>query len=188
METVSPYRRTIGCVAALLVGLLLSLGCRSRPKAPALTNEPVFQSDEGFRFLVPEGWIMSARSSVPSGPLEKEEVLVQYHRVEADREAMLEVSMADLPEETDLAKYLSNPTFSRSDWKLSGSPKGTEAGGRTGTRYRFVSRGKGGELVREVTAFRHGERVYFFTVLYPPKDTSALEQANRAIHSLVWTK
>ena len=44
----------------------------------------------------------------------------------------------DLPEEMDLAKYLSNPTYSRSDWKLSGSPQGMEAGGRTGTRYRFV--------------------------------------------------
>ncbi len=188
MEMASPHRREIWCVATLLVGLLLSLGCRARPKAPALTDEPVFQSDEGFRFLVPEGWIMSARSRVPSGPVEKEAVLVQYHRREADREAMLEVSMMDLPEETNLAKYLSNPTYSRSDWKLSGSPQGTEAGRRTGTRYRFVSHGKGGELVREVTAFRQDQRVYFFTVLYPPKDTSAAEQANRAIHSLVWSK
>ena len=48
----------------MLAAVLLA-GCQPKPKAPALLDEPVFQSDEGFRFLVPEGWIMAARGNVP---------------------------------------------------------------------------------------------------------------------------
>jgi hypothetical protein len=174
--------------AALLVAMLFIAGCRAKPKAPALLDEPVYQSKEGFRFLVPEGWIMAARANVPPGPVEKERLLVQYRRANSDTQATLEVSLADLPEENDLAAYLSGPSFSARHWKQSGSRETLEAGGVSGTRFRFLTRIGGAEMAREVTAFRRGGRVYFFTVLFSPNDATAPEQVRRAIGSIVWTK
>src|SRR6185437_1187605 len=175
-------------VCLFTTALLFVAGCRPKPKAPALIDEPVYQSAEGFRFLVPEGWIMAARANVPSGPVEKERLLVQYRRANSDKQATLEVSLADLPEETDLAKYLSGPSFSADHWTQSGSPKTLEAGEVRGTRFRFRARVRGAEMAREVTAFRRGGRVYFFTVLFSPNDATAPEQVRRAIGSIVWTK
>src|SRR5262245_1447579 len=89
------------------VGLALLLGCTPKPVAPALRDEPVYQNDqEGFRFLVPEGWSQNARTEVPPGPVEKERLLVQYKRRPPAKPATLEVSMADLPSSTNLATYL----------------------------------------------------------------------------------
>jgi hypothetical protein len=169
--------------------LLLVCGCQPKPKAPALSDGPVFQSDEGFRFLVPEDWLMAARANLPPGPLEKERLLVQYRRSTASQQtATLEVSVAELPESTDLAEYLSKPSFSAREWKPAGKPVQLDAGGAKGTRYRHTAWVDGSELVKEVTAFRRGDRVYFFTVLFSPKDSSAPEQARRAVEGLVWTK
>jgi hypothetical protein len=181
-----PYRSVCFLLGVLSVEVLI--GCQSRPKAPALVNDPVFQSDEGFRLLVPEGWIMTARGNVPSGPLDKECLLVQYLSADADPKASLDVSRVDLPEDANLAEYLSRPAYSASNWKASGKPESLEVGGRTGLRYRFTARISGAEMIREATVFRQERRVYLFSLLYSPRDNAALEQARRAIHSLVWTK
>ncbi|MGH7172317.1 MAG: hypothetical protein ACRELF_10840 [Gemmataceae bacterium] len=181
-------RPALVCASAMLVVGLLSAGCQPRPKAPALLDEPVFQSDEGFRFLVPEGWIMAARGNVPPGPIDKERLLVQYRRADRDKQATLEVSLADLAEDTDLAEHLSGPSFSASHWKPEGSPESLEAGGRAGKRYRFTGRVTGAELAKEVTVFRRGGRLYFFTLLFSPEDATAPQQVHRAIARIVWTK
>lgn len=178
-----------GFSAALLaITVLLGWGCHPKPKAPALIDEPVFQSEEGFRFLVPEGWIMAARANVPPGPIQKERLLVQYRRASGESNATLEVSLMDAPEDTDLASYLSHPSYSARHWNPLGKSESVEAGGMSGTRFRFRAAVEGKELAKEVTAFRRGGRVYFFTLLYPPKDAEAAEQVRRSIGRLEWTK
>jgi hypothetical protein len=181
------HRPALFSLLVLLAAVMLS-GCRPKPKAPALLDDPVFQSDEGFRFLVPEGWIMAARGTVPSGPLDKERLLVQYNRADGDAQATLEVSVADFPEDANLADYLSGPSFTASQWKQSGSQEKLDAGGRPGVRYRFSARVNKAVLAKEVTAFHRGGRVYFFTLLFAPADATAPEQIRRAISRLVWTK
>jgi hypothetical protein len=171
-----------------MLTVVLVAGCHPKPKAPALLDELVFQSDEGFRFLVPDDWIMAARGNVPSGSLDKECLLVQYRRAADETQATLEVSAADMPEDANLADYLSGPSFSATHWKQSGSSEKVEAGGRPGTRYRFTARVNRSELGKEVTVFRRGGRVYFFTLLFAPADTNAPEQVRRAISQLIWTK
>lgn len=175
-----------GLLAVLLAVLLA--GCTPKPKAPALVDEPVFQSDEGFRFLVPEGWIMAARGNMPSGSLDKERLVVQFRRAVGDSQATLEVSAADLPEDADLKEYLSGPSFSTKHWDPAGKAEKMEAGGRPGSRYRFTAVIGGAKLAKEVTAFRRGRRVYFFTLLFAPADATAPEQIRRAIGHVVWTK
>src|SRR5215469_13304485 len=181
------HRPMAACRNGLLIAAaLLGWGCQPKPKAPALLDEPVYQSEEGFRFLVPEGWIMSARANIPPGPVEKERFLVQYRRASADKQATLEVSRMDLPEETDLAEYLSGPSFSARHWQPSAPAEKVEAGGVRGSRFHFTARVNKAEMAKEVTAFRRDGRVYFFTILFSPKDASAPEQVRRAIGHLVW--
>jgi hypothetical protein len=174
--------------AALLATMLFCCGCRPKPKAPALIDEPVYQSDEGFRFLVPEGWIMTAKGNVPPGPAETETILVQYRLNSGNSSATLEISLKDLPEDADLADYLSGPSYSVRRWNLVGKAESIEAGGLSGKRFRFNGKADSSELAKEVTAFRRGGRVYFFTVLHSPKDAAAPEQARRSISRLDWTK
>ena len=175
-------------VIALLTALLLGCGCHARPKAPALTDDPVFESDEGFRFLKPEGWMIAARAAVPPGRLEKECLLVQYRRSDTGQGATLEVTAVDLPEDSSLSKYLTSPSFTVGEWKPTGSPEPLEVSGRTGQRFRFTGQGNPGRIDREVIAFRQGQRTYLFTLVYSPKDSSAPEQFRRAVRSIVWTK
>lgn len=183
-----PAVSKVGAVALLAAVGLLGCGCQPKPKAPALIDEPVYQSEEGFRFLVPEGWIMAARATVPPGPALKERLLVQYRRSSGDSNAILEVSLIDLPDDTDVADYLTNPSFSAHQWKQRGKAEPIEAGGERGTCYRFLAPIDGKELAKEVTAFRRGGRVYLFTALFSPKDSSAPQQVRRSIGSLEWTK
>jgi hypothetical protein len=184
-----PKRRRLApiCLRVMLAVVLLC-GCRSRPKAPALIDERVFQSDEGFRFLVPEGWRMTARGNVPPGPLDKERLLVQYRWSSEGYQALLEVSLADLPSDADLRAYLSGPSFSASRWEPSGDSEPLTISGVDGARSRFTARVNGNPLEKEVTGFRRGERVYFFTLLFAPQDAASPEQVQRAIGQLVWTK
>jgi hypothetical protein len=176
----------VGLLAAVV---LLAGGCQPKPKAPALIDEPVYHNDrQGFRFLVPEGWTMTAKADVPDGPVDKERLLVQYRRAGADKPATLEVSLADLPESTDLTAYLSGPSFSASRWKPSGTPESLEIHGVNGTRFRFTARVEGTKLAKEATVFRRLGHVYFFTLLFAPDDATAPEQAHRAIGRIVWTK
>jgi hypothetical protein len=178
-----PPRRGVWAAA----GLLLLLGCDARPRAPALLDEPVYQDErEGFRFLVPEGWKQYARSEVPPGKVERERLLVLYRRLTPGQEATLQVTCADLPPATDLAAYLAGPSFGADRWRLKASAEAVVADGVRGLRYAFAGRTGKRDMGREVAAFRRGERVYFFTALFPAADSTAREQVRRAVGSIRW--
>jgi hypothetical protein len=177
----------LAVLAVLAGGVLLLSGYHRQPRAPALDDDPVYQDErEGFRFTVPEGWHQYARSQLPPGKLEKEQVLVEYRKVDRDAPAQLDVSAVDLPGSTDLAEYLAEPSYGEKSWRLQASPEPIEVAGVPGTRFDFVGRpGKDG-LAREVVAFRRGERVYLFTALFLAHDASAREQFRRSVGRLQW--
>src|SRR5262245_60731910 len=53
-----------------VVGLcvIIAHGCATRPHAPVLSTEPVYENrQEGFRFLPPDGWVQYARREYPPG-------------------------------------------------------------------------------------------------------------------------
>jgi predicted Zn-dependent protease len=161
-------------------------GCRSRPHAPALRDDPVYQNaDEGFRFLVPEGWTQHANAVLPRGKLDQEQLLVSYKRVASGDLASLEVLAADMPADTDLTAHLSGPSYSRQGWQPTAKPEQVEVDSVPGTRWVFTSQGTR-KTVKEVAAFRRGERVYFFTALYSQGDAKAQEQVRRAVGSIIW--
>ena len=91
---------------ALLASLL---GCDSRPKAPVLRDAPVYQNDaEGFRFLVPKGWIQTASAVLPPERLEGEVVLVRYRMRTSEKTALVELRCFDR-ENVDLEQYQAEP-------------------------------------------------------------------------------
>ncbi len=174
-------------VAALIAGCALLVGCSSKPRAPALENEPVYQNKrEGFRFVVPEGWIQTAKADIPPGKAAKERLLVAYQRPVHGKPAFLEVSLADLPDSTDLAAYLAEVPYGTSKWRRSDPPQPLDVGGVPATRYFYTTRVGKDDLTREVTTFRRGERVYFFSGVYPTGDSQAREQLRRAAASTIW--
>jgi hypothetical protein len=175
-----------GLLAFLILGCWFVTGCGSRPHAPAILDDPVYENDrQGFRFRAPEGWHQVARADLPAGKLDKERLLVQYRRFDSARPASLEVSAADLPAATDLAAYLAGPAAGIKEWRLLTTepvPLSTVAG----TRYQFTAHTGRDDMAREVAAFPRGERVYFFTIVYLAKDTSAQEQFRRTLGRLDW--
>jgi hypothetical protein len=145
-------------LAALLPALLS--GCGPRPRAPALQDEPVYQNkQEGFHFLPPEGWIVHARAEVPPGKLSEEHLLVEYKRVTSDKPASLEVSMADIPADTDLAACLEGRASPGDSWRPQGPAEILEVGGQPAARMTFIGQFVQDRVTREMVAVRRGERV-----------------------------
>jgi hypothetical protein len=180
--------RFVGRLGILLLGSVLFAGCTPKPQAPALRNDPVYQNDrEGFRFLVPDGWMMVAASNYPPGPATKNRLLVQYRSKAQDSPATFEVDMIDLPTSTDLAAYLAGPSFGVQKWQRTGATEAVQTSGLSGERYDFVGRmGGKGQVTKEVVVFRRGDRCYLFIGLFPPKDTIARDQVRQAVTSTAW--
>jgi hypothetical protein len=172
----------------LSVALILSAsGCTQRPRAPALQDEPIYQNTrEGFRFVAPEGWRQFAKADLPAGPVERERLLVRYMPPLSARGSTLEVSLADLPDSTELADYLSGPSLGVKQWKPLGKVETVEVNGKPATRVAFSGRVGKDQLLKEVTAFRRGGRVYFFTALVPKGDNKSRETIRRAVASTTW--
>jgi hypothetical protein len=170
----------------MVCAVLLS-ACSPRPRAPALDNDPVYQNRrEGFRFIVPEGWIQLAKADLPPGKVSKERLLVSYQRPVHGKTVFLEVSLADLPDSTDLAAYLAESSYGTSKWRRSGSPQELDFNGVSAVRYSYSIRAGKDDLVKEVTTFRRGERVYLFAGVYPTGDSQSREQLRRAVASTIW--
>jgi hypothetical protein len=152
-----------------------------------LQNDPVYRNKrEHFRFLVPDGWIQSARQDLPSGRLEKERLLVQYRRL-SDQPAILEVSCTDLPESSDLAAYMAGPAFGSTQWHRLSPAEQFEVDGIAALRVTLAARVGAEDRAREVVVFRRGERVYFFTGLYAASDSSARDEIRRAVAAIIFS-
>ncbi len=177
-------------VASLMMALacLLAIGCGSKPRAPVLNDDPVYQNNqEGIRFLKPTGWIQTAQANVPPGKRENETPIVAYSRDSGTFPASFRVSVIDLPETADLAEFLARRSYGVEHWSQTGTPEDIKVGSVTGVRYTFRGRpSKREELVKEVVCLRRGERVYLFTAVYTPGDSEAQDQLRRVVESIIW--
>ncbi len=172
-------------LSSLLLGLVLC-GCDNRPRAPALQPGPLYQSErEGLRFLAPDDWVQRARAELPAGRYEKPELLVAYTRV-TDRPAEFEVTLADLPEGTDLQKFLTATPSEGVRWQAKGAPEELTVGGVPATRFTLAGGSGKGAQAKEVVAVRRGGRVYFFAGIFPAGDRATRDEVRRAVNSVVW--
>jgi len=171
----------------LLSSLSVLAGCAEQPRAPALRDDPVYINErEGLRFLVPENWVQQGSANLPAGKLAKEHSLVRFVRKSRDKKAILEITVAGLEESADLAAHLAGPSFSAKGWHRTASREPVETQGLTGTRFTFTGRVGKDEIIKEVVAFRKGERVYFFNGLFFPGDNQARDQIRQTIKGTIW--
>jgi hypothetical protein len=178
--------RTAPALLTLALALLAG-GCDSRPRAPVLSDDPVYQNDrEGFRFLVPDGWSQSTRSDVPRGKQTIETPLVAYTRRDVATFNSFRVSLMDLPTTADLAAHVSAPSYGVDRWSPTAPPEDVTMGKVSGVRYTLRGRSGREDVIKEVVCVRRGERVYFFTSMYTPGDTDSRNQLRKLIESIIW--
>jgi hypothetical protein len=177
----------------IYLGVLASIaavgGCNERPQAPPLVNETVYQYELiGLRFLTPEDWSIISRGTLPPGPLNKPMMLVAYHEKRGENPAALEVMAADLPEDTDLGKYLLENRLGQGEWKIKSPAETITVNGAEAQRYLLSLQTGKTEHLRETTAFRRGGRVYFFIVSFAANDPGSRDRVRKSIESVTWSK
>lgn len=174
----------------LCAAFLLALtACSNRPEAPPLTDEAAFHNEAvGLRFLAPAGWPISSRAVLPSGALPRPIILVAYQTVGGEKPAGFEVMVADVPADADLGRFLAEHQVGNEVWKPQPPEPPTTINGASATRL-VLTRTQGKEEIRrEVTAFRRGDRVYFFITTFMATDTASRDTARAAVASVTWTK
>lgn len=169
----------------LIGGALLLAGCGEKPSAPPLQDGPVYQDQrEGFRFFVPEGWTQRARGKVPPGKVIGERMLAEYKCTSTD--SVLRVTVADVPLSIPLSDYVSTNTKTGDDWKLGKPAEDFTINGVPAARITYQMKSGKDEMVREIIAFRRGERVYFFKGFYAASDQQSHKAIQKAVDTVVW--
>jgi hypothetical protein len=182
-------RRWIELGPVLALAFASLTGCGDKPRAPALQKESVYQSsEEGFRFQVPDGWTQTAKAVVPAGKHEKERLLVRFNRSTRTNPASLEVTLADLPANTNMQTYLVSDRAGNPGWQINDPSEQLNISGQPATRWQIVppaNQEKFG-MIKEIVVFRRGDRYYFFAARFPPEDPKVLAEVRQAVQSVVW--
>jgi hypothetical protein len=119
--------------------------------------------------------------------VEKNRILVGYKALGV-KTAQFEVSCMDLPESENPVTHAGAPSHGRKRWTATGKPEQVSVTGASGNRHRFNSGSGKDVVVKEVSIFQRGTRVFFFTTLYSADDGKTRDQARRSVSSLVWSK
>jgi hypothetical protein len=185
----SPRKSTDKTVGRVLLLLLVigSTGCDSQPSAPALEDSPVYHNkQEGFRFLVPEGWTQNASALLPPGQLEGENFLVRYRMKTPEQGATLQILCFDDSDGADLREHHAGPSFRVQRWKPDQPGETIDVNGVKAERHAYTAVMDGRRMMKEVVCFRRGNRVYSFVALFYATDDKAREQVRRAVASVIW--
>jgi hypothetical protein len=178
-------------MTAFLCASLLALAsaCTKRPSAPPLTADAVYQNEEiGLRFLAPEGWQMRSRAIIPPGKLEKPVILVSYQQSKTAKPAEFGVLVSELAADANLGAFLAEYQVGPDKWKTLSAPQPVTVNGMSATHYTMTRMQAKEEMRREATAFRHGDRVYFFLVTFAASDPASRDTIRTSIESIAWTK
>ncbi len=168
----------------LLIVFSLAAGCKERPQAPALRDEPVYDNPlAGLRFLAPNNWTQVARSDKPP-PGAGERLLVRFQAPPSVTHAFFEVTVDDQPATEDIVALLRQPSHSAAGWEPIGTPTPLTVGGTPATRYTLKSK----ETTKESVAVRRDGRLFLFTLIAPASDAESREQIRQVISGVKWTK
>ncbi len=170
--------------------LLVSLcGCQRRPSAPDLRDSKVYHSrEEGFRFLVPDGWIQTASAVLPPGDLQGVSFLVKYRINTPEPGALLQVEcLADKPD-LDLLKHHAGPSYRVEKWTPSGSSQDLQIHEVRAQRLIYSASVGGRQMTKEVVCFRRSGRLYSFAGLFWSTDDKGRQQIRRAVESTIWDR
>jgi hypothetical protein len=168
---------------------VLAVGCGHRPAAPALTNARVYQNaGEGFRFLVPEGWIQTASSSLPPGPVAREQFLTRYSIASGEPGATFVVLCVDEKAAGDIETHHAGPSLGVKQWQVVERLKPTTINGVQADRILYEGAPDGRKWSKVVTCFRRHGRLYSFVGIFSPSDDAARQQIDRATADVIWNQ
>jgi hypothetical protein len=174
------------CLAGAGLVFVVNGGCTTRPRAPAIIEEPIYNNvQEGFRFYPPDGWRCHGRGEFPPIDLKKERLLVEYKRL-GTKPATLIVSAVDLPEGRTVSEYLKSRLLKSDKFQLIDVEQ-LNLNSRTAERHTYLRRMNQEEITREVVAIRRKQRTYFFTGVFASRDKQGKEEIRNAIGSLICT-
>ncbi|GEM_PF-806595 len=190
-EFLRAIRKTVGALVAT-AGLCFAAGlsgCESRPQAPILRDSPIYRNAaEGLRFLVPEGWIQTASTVLPEGPLQDQVFLVRYRVSSPEPGAILQLECAPDGPDVDLAQHHAAPSYRVDRWKASGPAESLTISGEQAQRLIYTGEVAGRKVTKEAVCFcRHG-RIYSFIGMFSATDDKAREQIRRAVQSAIWER
>jgi hypothetical protein len=152
-----------------------------------LRDSPVYRNAaEGIRFLVPDGWIQTASSSLPEGALKDDSFLVRYRINTPEPGATLQIECTPDRPEVDLLQHHAGPSYRVEKWTSSQPPEELEIGGAPAQRLVYAADVDRRKLTKEVVCFRRHGRIYSFVGLFWSSDDKAREQIRRAIESTIW--
>jgi hypothetical protein len=175
------------CCWFIFLVALFAGGCTPSPSAPALENGPVYHDTrEGFRFNAPEGWKQRARAIVPAGKIKKEKLLVEYKNANTELGGDFQVTVADVPETASLSDYLAKNTRTGESWRLVQPAEDFTINEASAARISYSKLVGKEEFMREVVAFRRGERVYFFKCYYARRDAASRRALRGCVETIVW--
>jgi hypothetical protein len=176
-------------ICALLVLLALAFtGCTSRPRAPTLVNDAVYQNDEaGFRLEIPKNWAVQSKTILMRGEaVPQERKLIGYKLPDIDRPASFEISCMDMPEGADLVSHFTAGRTGPEAWRPSGPIESIALGSVPAHRLILTFGTGAGALRKEVVAVRSGGRVYFFTLVCAPDDVGSRETIRQELSRITW--
>jgi hypothetical protein len=174
-------------VAACLLAALGS--CQRRPSAPDLRDSKVYQSrPEGFRFLVPDGWVQTASAALPPGELEGQSFLVKYRINSPEPGARLQIECMADQANLDLGQHHASPSYGVKRWQPSAPPEDLQIHGADAQRLVYSADVEQRKMTKEVVCFRRRGRVYSFVGLCWSSDDKGRQQIRRAVESTIWDR
>ncbi|MDB5392236.1 MAG: hypothetical protein JWM11_7882 [Planctomycetaceae bacterium] len=172
---------------ALILIYIVTSGCTGQPAAPILSNSPVYRnSTEGFRFLVPEGWIQTANSVLPPGKLSGEIFLVRYRVTSPEAGATLQVLCMTDDKSLNMEQHHGEGSFRAGKWNVDQPLQNIEINKIAAERITYKVSVDKREMSKHVTCFHHKGRVYSFVGLFWSDDDQARQQIERAAESVIW--
>lgn len=181
----------VRAVVVALFGVLA--GCGGRPHPPVLIQgESVYRDPvEGFQFRPPPCWTQNARGESPTGPADRECLLVKYKRPVHLKPAFLFVSREDLPATQSLTEHLKKRlgrggTLVK-DWRVLSSCETLMVQDLPAVRVRLAGVRNGAESLKEVVSIHRGNRVYYFAGVFPKSEARVVQAEIRAaVASVSW--
>jgi len=182
------WRPTLAIAAAISCVLGLS-GCERRPQAPVLRDSPVYHNAaEGLRFLVPDGWVQTASTVLPEGPLEGEAFLVRYRVNTPEPGARLQIECGPDRSGFDPAAHHAAASYGVQQWTAAEPAQDLTIGGVPCQRLIYAGELGGRTMTKEVVCFRRRDRVYSFVGLFWATDDKGRQQIRRAVDSTIWER
>lgn len=154
-----------------------------------MTNSRVYENaGEGFRFLVPEGWMQMASANLPPGPLDREQPVSRYTLSSTVAAATFMVLCVSENVAADLEAHHSGPFLGVKRWTLVKPLTEVIINGAPAERIEYEGMQGDSKVAKVVTCFRRNGRVYSFVGVFSVADEMTRQEIERTTNDIIWER